>query len=197
MTKKRIRDSQTNEKVLKEFRHRCAFPHCDSKAAPQIHHIDGDPSNNDLFNLIPLCPNDHLDGQHRSHDPIEPFRLRLFRIHKHPSILAYEFRPLYKRVVFLNEVKDRSELDYCRERVTELINFIKSLEKGDYYAQKIRGLLNIDNMAFFAFVDRYGNSSVATAKSEEEHWNHLLSVKDEVHELIAELSIYQGWDSFG
>ena len=30
-------------------------------ASVEIHHIDGNPANNDPFNLIPLCPNCHTE----------------------------------------------------------------------------------------------------------------------------------------
>ena len=69
MTKKRISIPKTvAEEVLKEYRHKCAM--C-GRHEPQLHHIDEDPGNNDPVNLIPLCPNCHLQDIHAPTAPLE------------------------------------------------------------------------------------------------------------------------------
>lgn len=47
----------------------------------QIHHIDGDPSNNDSDNLAPLCPNCHDQAglRRRLSNRLTPERIRLLR----------------------------------------------------------------------------------------------------------------------
>ena len=45
--------------ILQRARNRCENPDCNSNVPPHIHHIDNDNSNNNLRNLIALCPNCH------------------------------------------------------------------------------------------------------------------------------------------
>jgi len=62
MPKKRLSIPKAiSEQVLKEYRHKCAV--C-GRHDPQLHHIDEDPSNNDPANLMPLCPNCHIQDIH-------------------------------------------------------------------------------------------------------------------------------------
>jgi len=49
----------TRTKILQRARDRCENPDCRSDVPPHIHHIDNDNSNNNLRNLIALCPNCH------------------------------------------------------------------------------------------------------------------------------------------
>ena len=75
-TKKKTKKTRTDipktvrEAVLKEFNHRCAVCGGDR---PHLDHIDEDPSNNDPFNLLPLCPNCHIRDRH---NPIHYLYLR-------------------------------------------------------------------------------------------------------------------------
>jgi 5-methylcytosine-specific restriction endonuclease McrA len=45
--------------IMIEASYRCAVPRCMSALAIDVHHIDGDPANNDPSNLIALCPTCH------------------------------------------------------------------------------------------------------------------------------------------
>ena len=45
--------------VFQHAKDRCQFPYCPVGIGLQIHHIDGDPSNHNLNNLIVLCRNHH------------------------------------------------------------------------------------------------------------------------------------------
>jgi len=49
----------TNYRTLciNHYGHKCVF--CDWDMCVDVHHIDRDRSNNDISNLIPLCPNHH------------------------------------------------------------------------------------------------------------------------------------------
>ena len=51
-------------KILQRARDRCENPDCRQDVQPHIHHIDFNNSNNNLNNLIALCPNCHQ----RAHD---------------------------------------------------------------------------------------------------------------------------------
>jgi hypothetical protein len=42
-----------------EAGYRCSVPHCGATSALEIHHIDGNPENNDVANLLLLCANHH------------------------------------------------------------------------------------------------------------------------------------------
>ena len=122
-------------KVLEEFNHKCAI--C-GKERPQIHHINGNPSDHRLENLIPLCPNSHLIDLHNPTEPINPKIVGLFRIYKDPTILTSEFIPLYKRFEFLYDIQDNSTLeDLKRPTTKDLINFVQMLNMGGYYYSRI------------------------------------------------------------
>jgi len=45
--------------VYSRANHRCENPACSYSSNVDIHHIDGNPSNSDINNLIALCPNCH------------------------------------------------------------------------------------------------------------------------------------------
>ncbi len=60
MAKKRIAiPKQTEKRAFQEVGSACAFCRESEIASLQVHHIDGDPSNNDLENLIVVCSNCH------------------------------------------------------------------------------------------------------------------------------------------
>lgn len=50
--------------ILQRARYKCENPDCREDVRPHIHHIDGDNSNNNLKNLIALCPNCHTRAHH-------------------------------------------------------------------------------------------------------------------------------------
>ncbi len=54
---------ETRIQAFDRARHRCQFPHCRERANLEIHHIDKDPSNHKLANLIVLCKNHHAMAQ--------------------------------------------------------------------------------------------------------------------------------------
>ena len=61
-TRKPLKES-TRLEIISKCNNRCCI--CQTPFI-QIHHIDGNPSNNDLENLAPLCPNCHdQTGLHR------------------------------------------------------------------------------------------------------------------------------------
>lgn len=45
-----------SNRLLVQTHHRCCICKTDDMT-PQIHHVDGNPANNDPDNLVPLCPN--------------------------------------------------------------------------------------------------------------------------------------------
>lgn len=47
------------EHILQRAHYRCENPDCKEQVKPEIHHIDGNNSNNNPRNLIALCPNCH------------------------------------------------------------------------------------------------------------------------------------------
>lgn len=46
-------------KLLLEAGYRCSIPHCPADSALEFHHIDGNPVNNRLSNLLVVCSNHH------------------------------------------------------------------------------------------------------------------------------------------
>jgi len=51
---------EIKEQVFERAGHKCQY--CGNEISPQIHHIDGDRTNNNPKNLIVLCPNHHKES---------------------------------------------------------------------------------------------------------------------------------------
>jgi hypothetical protein len=176
--------------VLKEFNHRCAKCGTDN---PHLHHIDENPSNNDPLNLIPLCPNCHLVDQHNPTRIVEPGKLRLFRIYKDPTILKPQFHALYIRFLFFESAEATYDIDELERKAIELLEFILTMEKGEFYAKVIGKLILASDLI------NYNESRTRFASIEKkihrglEYHQQLQAVKEQVYELIIELLRFQSW----
>ncbi len=175
------------ESVLKEFSHHCAI--C-GKDSPHIDHIDGDPSNNDPMNLIPLCPNCHLTDKHNPTTPIDSEKLRLFREFRDPTILKPQFQPLFIRMKFLNSITDDAKTSDLWNCSGDLFDFVAHLEMGGFYSKKIAGLVSYNSQGIF-----FGGEQerIEDERRNNEYREQLRSSKDQVYSLIIELLRYQNW----
>ena len=192
MVKKRgSTPKSVRERVLKEYKHRCAI--CGGND-PQLHHIDEDPHNNDPQNLIPFCPNCHLRDQHNPTAGIDTGILKLFREYKDPTILSAQFVPIYRRFSFLYDLNDGDQINIIMGRMNELIGFIRALEKGDFYAHQLDGLLrsplkSLDEQLGGIEVKLYGRKEKYTGK----HYDAIRKNIKNSESLIVELLRYQNW----
>ena len=181
------------EKVLGEYDHQCAL--CDA-VKPQLHHIDEDPSNNDPLNLIPLCPNHHLNEQHNPHKTIDPLKLKLFRIYKHPYILKPQFNSLFNRLRFLFEIDGESDGFELEASVRELVQLIIPHEMGDFYARQINQLfggLDIQGVHIGDSPEAQERWDTERERASVEYRQRLVDSRDRAFELIGELLWYQNW----
>jgi integrase len=169
------------EQVLSEFRHRCAICGADR---PHLHHIDENPDNNDLLNIIPLCPNCHLTDQHNPTAPIHPGRLTLFRRYKDPVILSPQFEPLFQRLLFLDAISDQQTKE-LKQAAQELVDFVSSLEMGTFYGKRLDELL--------VKPGRWVLSSGDTEGRIQERWRNyresLRRSRDDVHSLTVQMRV--------
>lgn len=134
------------ETLFNEYGHRCAV--CGG-SHPHIHHIDEESSNNELENLLPLCPNCHLRDQHNPTRKVDIPKLKLFRKYKDPSILSPQFHPIYSRQLFLDEIEINEEATTILEqKVKELVEFISVFEMGEFYSKRIEKLLKAPSRMF-------------------------------------------------
>lgn len=173
------------EKVLGEFNHKCAI--CGSER-PQLHHIDENPSNNELLNLIPLCPNCHLTDQHNPTTVIPLHKLKLFREHKDPAILSPKFHPLYKRITYLFEISDTSPDEFLQNSSVELVNFISFFNMGGFYKEELTKLIRCKPRSY-----HNGSPYLAEKGYIDEYRDQLLNNREKALELIVELLRYQDW----
>lgn len=183
------------EQVLKEFNHRCAIYGGDN---PHIHHIDGDPTNHDPINLIPLCPNCHIRDQHDPTKAVDKGILALFRIHRDPSILTPQFYPLYIRLHFLESIAPQTEVEQLQSMIEELLDFIAELEMGSFYSKKIGTLLEKSKQARIIIIgdpesERHYAESIK--RENKEFIQKVINNKDLVVSLATELLRFQKWDS--
>jgi len=191
---KNLRDA-----VLKEYSHQCAI--CAQKD-PQLHHIDEDPSNNVLENLIPLCPNCHLNDIHNPTAKLSVGKLRLFRKYKDPFILKPQFEPIYQRFRFLNEIEKSDFHEPIRECIKEGVAFIKEFEMGDFYSKKIEGLLNRPCIITAPFISPFDEHDEYKQKLERRRQEkirnekvvELVECREEVFALLIEMLRYQKWN---
>mgnify|MGYP000854145153 CR=1 FL=1 len=177
------------EHVLDEYRHRCAICGGDK---PQLHHIDEDPSNHDPMNLLPLCPNHHLNDLHDKHDPTAKFdveRLKLFRRYKDPTILDHRFAPLWRRCQsFLNSL-DLPQ-DHLSSAANELLDFVSVLKLGRFYRRKIAGFA----FGRFQYISLgHPENSRMVTRLREDAAESIRLHRQEIEALIVELLRYQNW----
>lgn len=186
---KKIKDS-----VLGEYSHRCAICGGDK---PQIHHIDEDHSNNDINNLLPLCPNCHLSDQHNPTKKIDPQKLWLFRKFKDPAILKPQFDPIFVRQSFLSYVEEGEEsIDVLEQKAKELIAFIAAFEMGTFYSKKLNELLSVERWpSVFIAGDRRSELLWEESRKKENmgYRKKLIANKSEIQTLLVELFRFQSW----
>ncbi|MDF7809665.1 HNH endonuclease signature motif containing protein [Pontiellaceae bacterium B12219] len=184
---------KTKDALLKEYSHRCAKCGGDH---PQIHHINEDASNSDIMNLIPLCPNCHLTDQHNPTRKIEIPKLILFRRYKDPTILTPQFHPIYTRLQYLDEVEEsENQISDITDNSNELIEFIASLEMGEFYAKRLKEILIPPHRVR---VSVFGNGSESNRRNEDaiyflNYRKQLIEKRESVKELIIEQLRYQTW----
>jgi len=181
------------DSVLKEFNHRCAI--CGT-GRPQLHHIDENPQNNENINIIPLCPNCHLNDQHDPTQPLHPTKLSLFRKFKDPHILRPEFHPLFIRFQFLFALSKDSDAHKLDELAEELIDFVSEMEMGSFYAKKISSIIRMSHSITAMFLEDDSSESLLKESREKEKLNYIAElerVKEQAIGLIIELLRYQKW----
>ena len=186
---------KTRDAVLAEYSHRCAI--CGT-TKPQLHHIDGDHSNHQSLNLLPLCPNCHLSDQHNPTAELDSGILSLFRKHKDPAVLKPQFYPIYIRQKFLDEITESNlpigDID-CS--VTELVEFVAEFEMGGYYSRKLQTLLKLPSIPRVALLSRDPDPAYDAA-CEAEYATYRKTVvvnRETARSLIIEMLRYQKWAS--
>lgn len=181
------------EKVFDEYDHRCAV--CASDR-PHLHHIDEDATNNTLENLLPLCPNCHLRDQHNPTRKVDIPKLKLFREYKDPSILKPQFHPIYLRQMFLDDVQINIDpVDSLEKKASELIEFVASLEMGDFYSKRLKELIGRQSMAFMFSLSSGHNPEFERQvnRSRESYRKQLVENNKHAKGLLVELLRYQTW----
>lgn len=180
------------EAVLKEYRHKCAI--C-GHSEPHIHHIDEDSSNNDKNNLLPLCPNCHIQDTHDPTSSPEPRKLQLFRKYKDPLILDARFHPIYKRTEFLYSEEIRENKRLYSYYANELLEFIEQFEMGSFYRKKILGYLkNVYSRYTKKLKDEGADvDNKDVINSEELKSDAHKYCAESIEELLVEMLRYQGW----
>ena len=191
-TPRKAISAKDRETLLAEYNHLCAM--CGS-TNPHIHHIDQNHDNNDVFNLIPLCPNCHLRDQHNPTRSFESGILRLFRLYKDPAILSPQFKPLYDRFKFIfsveNNINDTREIELSTK---ELVEFVAALNMGTFYSNKLAKL--IIKPPFAGMIPIGHPDPEFTRKLIERNQAYiqkLMNDRDSITGLIIELLRYQSW----
>ena len=186
-----------SEQVLKEYRHKCAI--C-GRSEPQLHHLDEDPSNHDVLNLLPLCPNCHLQDTHDPTSPPDPRKLRLFRKYKDPLILDPRFHPIFVRlIVFRNEALLNKRPQLFNHQATAFLTFVESFEKGAFYGKEMLEMLR-DDVVHYKIARIMDGATDEQLDNEEKNDPQFLAktwqyAVDSVEAMTVELLRYQDWKS--
>ncbi len=178
------------DQVLGEFNHRCAICGTDR---PHLHHIDENPENNEIFNLLPLCPNCHLRDQHNPTVKFDRDKVKLFRRFKDPSILTPQFDPLFGRLQFLDQIDENTSYENLLNAAKDLVSFIASLAMGNYYSNAISQLLKVTSTGYAGVLGDDAGYKKHLAEVADEYRDQLCAVKDRVYVLVVELLRYQEW----
>jgi len=186
---------QVREQIEREYKKVCAL--C-GDTYPDLHHIDEDPSNNDPLNLIPLCGNCHRQ-QHIPARQIDPNILAIFRRYKHGWLLAPNFVPLHRRMQFLKKVEEYDDVEELQSDVDELIRFVRILDKGEYYADKISGIAYSDHPKHIVYVltETAEERARRLIRREQQHAAYRANLeerRDEIINLVVELTHFQNWE---
>tara|TARA_Y100001970_G_scaffold273252_1_gene371177 strand:+ start:5024 stop:5446 length:423 start_codon:yes stop_codon:yes gene_type:complete len=97
----------------------------------QVHHIDENPSNNDLENLIPLCASCHLkiEGEARLHAPYREKQLEMFENKTYfTQMLEMRNTAIAKYGIQVNSDKYKNDIEAYEKSLlewedTDLYNF--------------------------------------------------------------------------
>lgn len=162
---------------------------------PQLHHIDEDPGNNACANLIPLCPNCHLQDIHAPTAPLDRQKVSLFRRCKDPFILDPRFHPIWIRLRFLRGAADTKGYSwkYCCQ---DLTSFVKAFTMGEYYSARIDSVLRkpVDHMV--ACLRNQGQNvsekDIQNDPTRHKEVNEFRAAA--IEELCVEMLRYQGWN---
>ena len=180
------------ERLLNEYRHRCAICGADR---PQVHHIDENPNNNDIANLLPLCPNHHLTDQHDPTTQIDPRRLAFFRKYKDPQILSPQFAPIFHRMAFLLSVRTSLSYEQLMGASNDLVRFVAVMHMGGYYHKVIHELLD----SAYPIIYRADDPVAADAQlrtAEGAYREQLEQNSERVVQLVVEELRYQSWPAY-
>ena len=184
---------KVKDDLLDEYNHKCAV--CGS-VRPHVHHIDENNSNSSIENLLPLCPNCHLNDQHNPTRKIEIQKLRLFRKYKDPAILKPQFHPIYQRQLYLLDVLSGEDcVESIEKQTKELIEFIKALEMGDFYSTRLNELIGPLSRAMIMSLEsgpdeRYQRQLRSNNK---DYKDKIITNRDKAIGLLVELLRYQNW----
>lgn len=126
----------------------------------------------------------------------DPRLLRLFRVHKDPTILVPQFVAIHNRMKFLYE-PELKDFDTLTSGIAELLRFIRELEMGTYYSRKCSSLL-----ALSTFCDMPWSSDQPPPPTEGGDFEAAQTAdarevvarrREEVEGLIVELLRFQHW----
>src|SRR6266567_3288459 len=175
-----------SDRLLDEYNHLCAI--CGAPR-PQIHHIDEDPANNELLNLLPLCPNHHLTDVHNPTQKMDHLRLHLFRRHRDPQILSPQFEPLFRRLRFLLVPFDHENDQVLSAHAVDLACFVEHFAMGGYYAARFLNLMEWPQPKPYTETEK----DRALAENAALYLERLRQNRERVLELAIELLRYQPW----
>jgi hypothetical protein len=135
-----VAESSSGEtRVLREYRDRCAL--CGRNDRVTVRHLDGDRTNTDVLNLLPLCIRHDLVDPHDPTASPPAAKLRLFRVYKDPTILGPEFEVLFRRLHFLLVPDVLRSAEDLHGRAKDLIALVQAMKMADYYVPEVSKLL--------------------------------------------------------
>lgn len=121
--------------------------------------------------------------------------MREYRRLREPVILAPQFHPLFVRLEFLRRVTPTTPVKEIDRDVAELVQFVRTLNMGQFYGDKMEALLRRARCIYIPKSWRATDSECETALAAEErkYREKVAACHAEVWDLIMELCSFQGW----
>jgi hypothetical protein len=135
-----------------------------------------------------------LTDQHDPTATIESHKLKLFRQYKDPCILHTKFEPIFRRLKFLDDIPETSTLKQLEAHIGELVSFVKELEMGGFYGNRMAEILKKPVWTYVGSM--WGPNHEMELEKQEDHRKYRQQIRDartEIYFLAVEMLRYQDW----
>jgi hypothetical protein len=121
-------------------------------------------------------------------------KLSFFRRYKHRHILKPQFNPIFRRMAFFDAITDADTVEILESSANELVNLIRNLAMGQFYASELEKLLKPPPGAYFGVIgtaEADARRREFLRERERKYRDQLPRNRQNVERLIVEMLDYQ------